>query len=168
MLNPRIYLEDCIRYTNHKQWRTTFPWQIIYESIDDESFEYTREDIYTFQRSTGHEWDPLQDDDLKKVRCPRCTASVAVPWTQPPPVPSSEALDAYLAFDTGFSGTEFRHECPSCCLTITHDNLRVGKFCDDGDALINLDRPLAGTIINMWGEPAGKIHFHTNVDLVVS
>jgi hypothetical protein len=155
MLNPRIYLEDCIRFTNHRQWRTIFPWQVIYDSIDNETFEYTGEDTLTFKRLTGHEWDPLEDKGLKMIRCPKCAVSLVVSWTQPPPVSSREALEAYLVFDTGFAGSEFRQDCSSCHLTITHEKLRVGKFCSDADALIEWDQPLAGTILNMWGEPAG-------------
>jgi hypothetical protein len=155
MLNPRIYLEDSIRYTNHTLWRTRFPWEAVYASINNATFEYTQEDMTTFKQSTGEEWDSLRERDFKEIRCPKCVTANNVPWTQPPPVSAPEALEAYLTGDTGFAGSAFQHNCTSCDLTITHEKLRVGKFCDDGDALVRLQRPLAGTILNIWGEPTG-------------
>jgi hypothetical protein len=155
MLNPRIYLEDSIRYTNHKLWRTSFPWEAVYASINNETFEYIPEDTTTLKQSTGEEWDSLPGKDLKEIRCPKCIRVHNVPWTQPPRISGSAALEAYLTGDTGFAGSAFQHNCTFCDLTITHEKLRVGKFCDDGEALMRLYRPLSGTVLNIWGEPAG-------------
>jgi len=157
MLNPRIYLEDCVRYTAHKLWRTTFPWQVIYEAIDNETLDYNPQSMDTVKRTTGFDWDPLKDEDLKKINCPKCVEVNWVPWTQPAVTSGPEALEAYLANDTGFIGATFQHTCSACGLDITHEKLRVGKFCDDGESLIKSDRPLAGTILNLWGEPAGTL-----------
>jgi hypothetical protein len=157
MLNPRIYLEDCVRHTNHKQWRTDFPWQLIYDSINNSTFEYSQEDMTTFQQSTGYNWDPLKDENLKKINCPKCISANRVPWTQPPIKAGPEALEEYLTNDSGFTGSAFQHPCLSCDLVITHEKLRVGKYCDDAENLIKMERPLAGTILNLWGEPAGTL-----------
>jgi hypothetical protein len=131
MLNPRTYLEDCVRYTKQTLWRTQFPWEVIYRSIDNETFEYTQNDelvTLSFLQTTEHHWDPLRDGKLKKVTCPRC-------------VKVNE-------------GQAFRHLCWSCGFAITHEKLRVGKFIDDAFNVVDKRRPLAGTILNSWGQPA--------------
>ncbi|KAH7082416.1 hypothetical protein FB567DRAFT_474898 [Paraphoma chrysanthemicola] len=155
MLNPRVYLEDCIRYSKHRLWRTWFPWEVIHRAIDNETFEYAPNDVLSFRRDTKRRWDPLQQELQKHIKCPKCESINEVPWTQPPLKTTPEALEAYLAKDTGFAGTDFRHSCMSCGLVITHERLRVGKFCDDADSLMDGKRPLAGTILNMWGIPTG-------------
>jgi hypothetical protein len=154
-LNPRIYLEDCVRYTKHALWRTPFPWQLIYESIDDETFQYSQTDPWEFKKKTGHLWDPIYEDDTKMIICPKCSLAILVPWTRPPPAYGPEALEIYLTHDTGFAGQAFQISCSHCNLLITHEKLRVGKFIDDARDVLYSQRPLAGTILNIWGEPAG-------------
>lgn len=141
MLNPRTYLEDCVRYTKQTLWRTTLPWDLIYASID-ENFEYRRQDTRHFEQTTGRPWNPLSYESLASVKCPRCCGMNGAAWTQPPQSSSPEALEMYLAGDTGFSAPGFSHVCSSCDFTITHEKLRVGKFCDDADDLLQLQRPL--------------------------
>ncbi|CAO2653351.1 Nn.00g027620.m01.CDS01 [Neocucurbitaria sp. VM-36] len=153
MLNPRIYLEDCIRYSKHALWRTPFPWRLIHESIDNDTLEYTQKDTYTFQKKTGHYWDPLRDEGLKRINCPQCACVMRVPWTQPSDLSGPGAVESYLTFDTGFAAPGFEVECSKCRLTVTHERLRVGKFIEDAYTLLELRRPLPGTILNIWGEP---------------
>lgn len=153
MLNPRIYLEDCIRFTKHSLWHTPFPWQRIYESIDDESLEYTQQDVSIFQEKTKHPWNPLEENDRKDIVCPMCSMSQSVPWTTVPSLSSLQAVKSYLSNDTGFTGHDFHALCMKCDYTITHESLRVGKFMADADSLLHQSRPLPGTILNIWGEP---------------
>jgi predicted RNA-binding Zn-ribbon protein involved in translation (DUF1610 family) len=157
MLNPRIYLEDSVRFTRQTLWRTSFPWEFIYKSIDNDTFEYRPETTVQFQETTGCPWDAVQDEGLAKIKCPKCVKNNKVPWTQPPSVLQREALQTYLISDTGFAGPQLQHPCSNCGFVITHENLRVGKFCNDAQDLLNSKRPLAGTILNIWGEPAGNI-----------
>jgi hypothetical protein len=157
MLNPRIYLEDSVRYTKQTLWRTSFPWELIYKTIDNESFEYRPEITVQFQQTTGRPWDALQDDSLAEFKCPECIKVNKISWTKPPSSSSPEALETYLENDTGFAGSQLQHPCSACGLIITHENLRIGKFCDDAQALMTSQRPLAGTILSIWGEPAGNI-----------
>jgi hypothetical protein len=156
MLNPRTYLEDSVRYTRQTLWRTSFPWELIYKSIDNETLEYRPEDRLSFQQTTGYDWDLVRDEGLAKIKCPKCVITNQIPWTQPPITLGPEALEAYLANDMGFSGPQLQHPCSNCELIITHENLRVGKFCNDAQDLLSFQRPLAGTILNIWGEPAGN------------
>lgn len=155
MLNPRIYLEDSVRYTKQTLWRTSFPWDLIYESIDNETFDYNPGGANHFQQTTGLPWDPIHDKHLATVKCSKCCEANGVQWTQPPAISGREALEVYLIHDTGFAGSQFEHSCSNCSFIITHEKLRVGKFCDDAHNLLHYQRPLAGTILNAWGEPAG-------------
>jgi len=159
MLNPRIYLEDSVRYTKQTLWRTSFPWERIFKIIDKETFDYSPGSKSVFEQATRLSWDSLQDERLATVKCPKCRAARTVLWTRPPTEPVPEALEIYLANDTGFAGSGFEHRCSSCGLIITHEKLRVGKFCDDTDSLIHNKKPLSGTILNAWGEPLGKSPF---------
>ncbi|KAH4044073.1 hypothetical protein HBI24_240210 [Parastagonospora nodorum] len=155
MLNPRIYLEDSVRYTKPTLWRTAFPWARIYQIIDKETFEYSPGTESVFEQATRLRWNSLQDERLATIKCPQCRTTCNLPWTRPPTESVPETLEIYLANDTGFAGSEFDHRCSTCSLVITHEKLRVGKFCDDTDSLIQNKRPLSGTILNAWGEPSG-------------
>jgi hypothetical protein len=158
MLNPRTYLEDSLRSTRHMLWRTTFPWEYVYRSIDNETLEYMPESTVQFQGVTNVPWDPLEHDKLAKVNCPKCTKINYIPWTQPPNTTHPEAMETYLTNDTGFAGPQLQHPCLHCELIITQENLRVGKFANDAQELLSRQSPLAGTILNTWGEPGGKIN----------
>ncbi|KAJ4361845.1 hypothetical protein N0V83_010786 [Neocucurbitaria cava] len=155
ILNPRIYLEDCIRHSKHALWRTSFPWQRIYEAVDNDTFEYNQEDTYSFEKATGHYWDAHQDvsQTSKNIDCPQCATKLLVPWTRPPESGSQATMDSYLTSDTGYAAPAFQEECSKCRLIVTHEKLRVGKFIDDAYSLLNERRPLPGTILNIWGEP---------------
>jgi hypothetical protein len=159
MLNPRIYLEDSVRYTKQTLWRTSFPWELVHAVIDNETFEYKPGNERFFRDTTGHTWDLLHEEGRASVKCPACQVINRVPWTQPPTKPSPPALEVYLTKDNGFAGSEFEHRCWECKLTITHEKLRVGKFCDDAHSLIHSKQPMAGTILNAWGEPSGTVTY---------
>ena len=153
MLNPRVYLEDCIRFSRHALWRTAFPWQRIYESIDNETFEYTQQFTSTFEETTKCPWDPYKDEEVKSITCPQCSVATTVPWTQPPSKFDRAGMESYLTNDAGFVGKGFQHECSNCGLAITHEKLRVGSFIEDTHHLLMSYRPLPGTILSIWGEP---------------
>ncbi|TKA29017.1 hypothetical protein B0A50_03429 [Salinomyces thailandicus] len=40
MLNPRAYLEDCLRNGRMRLWHTRMPWQAAAECIDSQTFDY--------------------------------------------------------------------------------------------------------------------------------
>lgn len=158
MLNPRTYLEDCIRFTKHALWRTSFPWQAISASIDEETYDYIQDDPVLFQKITGRQGDPLMDEELKKITCPKCTTAATVPWTMPPAASGQDALELYLSNDPGFTGSGFQVDCQNCGFTITHEKLRVGKFIDDASSVLIDQRPLSGTILSRYGDPRCALH----------
>ncbi|KAF2267846.1 hypothetical protein CC78DRAFT_511594 [Lojkania enalia] len=155
MLNPRLYLEDCMRMNKHKIWHTPFPWETIYSAIDDATFTYSPPEtaITTWGKSTYLPWNSLDDENLKSLTCPKCTRAITVPWTAPATTGGSEALESYLSRDIGFAGENFQGICPACGLLITHEKLRVGKFIDDVHAMCLYSRPMLGTILATNGVP---------------
>ena len=154
LLSPRIYFEDCLRLSRSELWRTPFPWKLINEAIDNDTYEYTAptEAIETFNKSLDIPWDTADDSRPKTISCPKCLQPVSVPWTRPPATTDLGAIEAYLINDTGFAGHLFE-ACPGCEFTITHEKLRVGKFIKDSKALSVQQRPLPGTILNSAGFP---------------
>jgi len=92
---------------------------------------------------------------LRTSACPKCAWVNKVPCTNPPTQAGLHAFEDYLVNDTGFAGQAFHHKCSSCSFAITHEKLRVGKFISDAYNVTDKKRPLAGTILNIWGMPAG-------------
>lgn len=82
MLNPRDYLEDCVRFSMKDLYATGMPWHAVNAAIDTR-FNYTIPDsgMAKFVAKTGHNWDNAEDTLEKKLQCPRCSTYVKVPWT---------------------------------------------------------------------------------------
>jgi hypothetical protein len=82
MLNPRNYLEDCLRYGLKDLWTTGFPFNVVNGAIDIR-FNYTVPDAAkdSWTKSTGLHWENASDSMTKDVRCPRCGTMMKVPWT---------------------------------------------------------------------------------------
>ena len=83
MLNPRSYLEDCIRFGVAELWAAGMPWRAVNEAIDDTTFVYDIPDAGRthFKATTGHAWDNSQDNMSKMLSCPTCPRLLVVPWT---------------------------------------------------------------------------------------
>ncbi|KAL1880934.1 hypothetical protein Plec18167_003469 [Paecilomyces lecythidis] len=152
MLNPRAFLEDCIRNAKMGFWATGFPWGVINNCIDNNSFNYEPGDIAKkdFEEKTGLSWDNLDDPPNRSLPCPSCQRSVSVPWT-------AGRMGNYLAtlFDDcyGYADRGFQVTCPGCGLSINHEKLRVAKFNKDVHALVESQRPVPGTFFNIEGVP---------------
>jgi hypothetical protein len=82
MLNPRSYLEDCIRFGLKDLWATGMPWPVVNAAIDT-SFNYTAPEtaMKDFTARTGYQWKNEEDSLIKKVSCPRCNQELHIPWT---------------------------------------------------------------------------------------
>lgn len=82
MLNPRCYLEDCIRFGLKDLWVTGMPWAAVNSAIDT-SFNYAvPEKAKTdFTKVTGHDWENALDSMSKNINCPRCFQALEVLWT---------------------------------------------------------------------------------------
>ncbi|KAL4983569.1 hypothetical protein BDW68DRAFT_194326 [Aspergillus falconensis] len=152
MLNPRSFLEDCIRHGKISFWSTGFPWEAINASIDDQTLVYDAgsDAASVFTSKTNLEWDNLQDMPSKMLNCPSCSHPNTAPWTNGRlTLPLEKTFDAW----TGFTDKNFSIYCGQCMLRITHDTLRVQKFRNDVKDLFDGDLPMPGTLLNVWGIP---------------
>lgn len=147
MLNPRDYLEDCIRTGRRELWNTGMPWKIVNEALNV-SFNYivSNDTSAIWTAATGRAWDNAGDPLMKSLRCPACSGSCEIPWTtcglpenskQPPPG----------LVGTGYGDGEFSFGCTKCGTNISRDFLEVAKFVNDVKALLVKNQPMPGTIL---------------------
>jgi hypothetical protein len=149
MLNPRSYLEDCIRFGLVNVYSTGLPWVVVNGSIDtDFKYSTTQAAKHFFETNTGLAWDNLDGPLNKTLRCPRCTQTLDVPWTT---CDCAEEIPygAYTGLvGSGYGESEFSFSCHGCALELNHEVLRVAKFKKDTEMLLLNDWPLGGTIID--------------------
>ncbi|RAL11268.1 uncharacterized protein BO97DRAFT_425587 [Aspergillus homomorphus CBS 101889] len=152
MLNPRAFLEDCIRHGKMSFWASGLPWEAVNASIDNVSLDYDAgpNAQETFLQKTGHPWDNLEDTSDKSLTCPGCGKQVFVPWTDGGML---LALDDAFEHWHGFADRDFRHSCPHCSYRIDHESLKIAKFCRDIELLVTKDIPMPGTYYNLRGIP---------------
>ncbi|KAJ5808189.1 hypothetical protein N7474_009458 [Penicillium riverlandense] len=157
MLNPRNFLEDCIRYGKMSTWVTGFPWDPINRCINDRTMEYTisEQPQRLFEQQVQVNWDNLDDPPNKEIQCPACSSVNLVPWTTGDMGPTSK--DAFKDA-RGYADNSFETTCNRCKLIINHDLLKVAKFRNDAEALLNKNLPMPGTFYNINGLPEGPPH----------
>ncbi|KAM0719262.1 hypothetical protein Q7P37_005167 [Cladosporium fusiforme] len=172
MLNPRAYLEDCIRLGRMALWNVRMPWNAIAACINASTFKLeagaaTEGD---FTRLTGRYWDNLVDDDVKKVKCPNCQTISTVPWTtcgnfepevEGTPHTLGENVDAMLGSGMGYCDRDLSTICMKCETRITHNVLRAGRFREDVEQLLTSSTPMPGTILGLRGIPF-KVDIYTD------
>lgn len=163
MLNPRNYLEDCIRFGLNNLWSSGMPWAAVNAAIDT-NFNYTISELakVSFIETTGHNWDNDEDSMTKQLNCPRCSNVLEIPWTTfiTDEKPSKEEyVHSYSCkyqankpriermWATGYADRDFSYVCNKCAGEVTHDVLRVAKFKKETENLILKDWPLGGTIL---------------------
>ena len=159
MLNPRDFLEDCLRQGKMRFWRAGLPWAVINCCIDNNTFEFRASDlaIEHFEDQTGCRWDSLIDSPKATIDCPSCRRKLYVPrtgwdsqiaWTKTSPLKYAPFHGESEA--TGFSDKSFEVQC-QCGIVTNHELLRVLKFRRDIRALRELDVPMPGTLLSETG-----------------
>ena len=159
MLNPRAFLEDCIRYGKMSLWATGFPWSIINRCFNEQSLEYDAGEAarYKFERTTNRTWDNLQNAPRKYIECPSCKSPVPVRWSAGKiPYRSATPFEEFY----GFADKSFNATCPRCYFIITHDKLKVAKFRTDLQNLMRHNLPMPGTFYNVRGIPETVEIYH--------
>lgn len=166
MLNPRAYLEDCLRFGRMQLYHTQMPWQAAAECINSETFAYEAgegaEGLFTSM--TGLPWDNLAVTGPRVVECPSCGRNNAAPWTTCADSPPdgmfrstkdhAAAIDRMLSSGSGYCDRDFALSCRSCATTITHERLKAFKFCTDVKRLLSPDNvPMGGTLLGLDGIP---------------
>ena len=159
MLNPRDFLEDCLRQGKMRFWRTGLPWAVIDPCINNNTFEYSTSDaaMEYFEDRTGYRWDSLNDSPTAIVDCPLCKRNIYVPrtqwiskraWTKSSSLEDAELHGELVA--AGLSDKNFEVQC-QCGIVIDHELYRTQKFRRDIQALRNMDSPMPGTILTDTG-----------------
>ncbi|KGO77246.1 Protein of unknown function DUF1399 [Penicillium italicum] len=153
-LNPRNFLEDCIRYGKMSTWATGFPWEAIDRCINNHSMEYTvsKQAQQLFEQKLNFKWNNLHDPQTKHVKCPCCGWANAVPWTKA--CFGGIVASAYKS-SSGYADYSFEVKCFSCGHTIDHGRLKVAKFRKDLEAALYKDLPMPGSFTNLYGIPEG-------------
>ena len=158
MLNPRNYLEDCVRFGLKDLWMTGMPWPAVNAAIDT-SFNYNvpEEAKTAFVSKTGHAWNNADDPLEKKLFCPRCTQLLEIPWTTCCQSEKTSAYELREMSGTGYGDRDLSFICHRCSGEVNHDLLRVFKFKKETENLVMRDYPLGGTILSpMTGVPDGS------------
>ena len=172
-LNPRDFLEDCLRYGKIKFWASGFPWAAVDPCIDNVTMDFAASSnaIDTFVSKTGCAWNNLDDSPMVMLDCPMCRAKLSVPWTRWDSLnawtgtPSSSILTEKASatgsaqspgnlhvrpISGGFADMDFEQRC-NCGVILDHDLLRILKFRKDMEALRFRDMPMPGTLLDMKG-----------------
>lgn len=150
MLNPRSFLEDCVRHNRMRLWHAGFPWLQVDACIDPETLIYNsdKRSSVTFEAGTSRSWENLHDPPNRNIICPGCGSSYSSPWTD-----ASFGPNVEQAFESsrGFADLRFQVDCTPCRLSITHQTLRLIKFGRDIERLQKNGLPLAGTVLSVKG-----------------
>jgi len=151
MLNPRNYLEDCIRFGKFRLWTSGFPWEAVNACIDNDTFEYSprAEARQKFESTTQHAWNSLDDSPNINIACPKCKKMISCPWTTCDSGP-------WMFQNTGESGHGFADklfaaQCMHCNLRTNHDVQRAMKLRKDVELLKSHACPMPGTSLDKDG-----------------
>ncbi|KAH7403060.1 hypothetical protein BKA64DRAFT_668255 [Cadophora sp. MPI-SDFR-AT-0126] len=148
MLNPRSYLEDCIRFGLKDLWATGMPWSAVNAAIDVRFSYSPSEEARRSFAVTGHEWDNRMDSMTKIVNCPRCSQALEVPWTTCCSTEKASPHELEEMSGYGYGDRNFTHTCQKCGAIINHEFLYVAKFKGDVENITLKDWPLGGTILS--------------------
>lgn len=154
MLNPRAFLEDCMRFGVASLWTAGMPWRLVNDAIDT-GFNYRPSDdsVQAWENTTGRPWDNVEDSLTKEIKCPACNASDDVLWTTCGMPEDSKGPSPGLV-GNGYGDGDFTYVCQKCSLTMNRGTLELSKFVKDVEALLLRNRPMPGTILEaMTGKP---------------
>jgi len=148
MLNPRNYLEDCIRFDKLRLWTTGFPWEAVNACIDNETFEYSpsAEARQEFESKTRHAWDSFHDSPIISVACPKCRKMIPCPWTTCDSGPCMFRNTGDSGY--GFADKAFEAQCTHCNFRTNHDVQRAMKLRRDVKLLKSYAYPMPGTFLD--------------------
>ncbi|KAL9131574.1 MAG: hypothetical protein Q9217_000531 [Psora testacea] len=156
-LNPRDFLEDCIRYGKLGFWRAGFPWAPINACIDNDTFQFkpTEKAKHNWKFKTGYAWDSLEDSGDAILTCPKCKKFVKVPWTgcNREGAWDDDCRTSLGDIARGFADKAMKVQCNNCHIYTSHEDLKLAKFRNDIEALMIHDYPMPGTILNLKGIP---------------
>ncbi|KAI0160700.1 hypothetical protein GGR57DRAFT_390743 [Xylariaceae sp. FL1272] len=153
MLNPRAYLEDCIRHGVRNLWHVGIPWQLVNNAIDSK-FNYiaTLDQKAEWEETSRRKWDN-PDDPMSKAlpNCNHCNRTNFALWTTcgraEDATSRSKPSDEVVGH--GYGDADFQHKCEGCSKVLTRDFLEVSRFKMDVQKLLVYHRPMPGTILDI-------------------
>lgn len=162
MLNPRSYLEDCLRQAKMNLWATAFPWDLVSQCIianDEQQYRYDPglSAQLAWELRTGRRWNNLHDPLSRKLQCPLCSSTIEIPWTTAissmlySRTNPGQIRKTGFAMATGYCDHSFSATCPNCAAVLDHEYLAVLKFKADVQALRKKELPLPGTLFTPNG-----------------
>ncbi len=149
MLNPRVYLEDCLRHGLRGLWHIGMPWSLV-NAVISNSFNYNVSDKCksAWIRNTGRQWDNTDDPASKTLKCPICTKENHVAWTTCG-LPENSGYRPYKLEGEGYGDGKLQFFCAGCFKTINRQLLAVNRFVKDFQGLLVRGQPMPGTILSM-------------------
>jgi hypothetical protein len=149
MLNPRVYLEDCIRFGLKSLWNGGMPWRVVNEAIDTNfNYRVPDETIRSWERLTGTRFENTQGSLIKDLHCPCCDQDLPVPWTTCG-LPEDSKQPSPGLVGTGYGDGEFSYVCHACGTTVDRRLLEVASMVTDVKKLLSRSQPMPGTILDI-------------------
>ncbi|CAG9941783.1 unnamed protein product [Clonostachys rosea f. rosea IK726] len=149
MLNPRAYLEDCMRAGLRDLWSHGMPWHLVNAAIDS-SFNYAVSDDVKalWVAKTERPWDNVEDSSVKRVVCPHCQTHLDIPWTTCGADETTKASSLPSLVGSGYGDGSLDYTCHGCALNMNKDILSVIKFRNDMQKLMMKGVPMPGTVLD--------------------
>lgn len=149
MLNPRSFLEDCLRRGLRWFWAAGMPWELVNRMIDaDFNYNVSGDCKAAWLAQTDRSWDNADDPMVKSMKCPACNAPVTIPWTTCGLEENPKGDQWPGLVGNGYGDGNLLFKCPACVVCIDKALLSVSKFCGDTEALLARSRPMPGTILD--------------------
>lgn len=145
MLNPKDYLEDCLRSGLRGLWTSGMPWKLVNRAIDSQ-FTYTVDVacMAAWESLTGRKWARVVDAPCKSVKCPSCFELEQVLWT----TWGLGESDTRNRPGQGYCDDNLKFHCSQCITTMDKPFLELSRFIDDFEGLLTDGRPMPGTILD--------------------
>lgn len=148
MLNPRSFLEDCLRCGLSSFWATGMPWSAVSAVIDaDFSFNASEQAKAFFVANTGRNWDNVEDSQTKAIKCPACQTSLEIPWTSCGKKEMAKSPFQPGLIGNGYGDGELLWSCRGCAARIDKKFLSVAKFARDAQSLVVNSITMPGTVL---------------------
>ncbi|CAI6085788.1 unnamed protein product [Clonostachys chloroleuca] len=148
MLNPRAYLEDCMRAGLRQLWWHGMPWTLINNAIDSNFTYSVSEDTKAmWVANTDHSWVNTEDMTQKAINCPICTEQLHVAWTTCGADEHADEATIPSLIGSGYGDGEFQYACHGCGTNLTKELLSLSKFDTDMKKLLRKGVPMPGTVL---------------------
>lgn len=172
MLNPRTYLEDCVRLGLGGIWAADMPWGLLNQSLIADldrnngmmySYNPGTKAKADFELMTGLPWESLDDKSpTKELLCPSCGTLNYCPWLSVRNDGNDTIVDT-----SSYSTSSMIFMCSSCSYTFSHDKLRFEQFMKDLEEYTIDNVPMPGTLLHVDTNMPTSSNSH-RIDMILS